>query len=984
MLYFIAASILIRCIALAWSVVMWVRLRDLRMGWLTALMMYLLGRQVFTTVDFLKRGRPPTALEAAAEILAMGTSLICLGILWGLGRMIHDREVAAEALRRSEQTQRALLDANPDAMFRMRRDGTYLGYKARDDSRLLVPPERFMGRKVTEVLDEPMAGRCLRAIHAALDTGQIQTYEYEYSRSGLTRYWEVRVSVCAPDEALVLVRNVTDRKRMEQDLLQTTEDLERAQAISQTGSWVSDPDAAGRLEWSAQTCRIFGIEPAAFDHRVETFFSHVHPDDRAAVRLAAGASLGEDVPYDVEHRIVRADGRIRWVHQQAGVVRDAAGKPVRMIGVIHDITDQRLAEESLAQSERRYRNLFDLNPQPMWVYERKTLRFLAVNKASIRRYGYSEDEFLAMTLRDIRPPEEVPDLERRLAFEARPSLRGVFRHRCKDGTLLDVQITASPTEFQGLDAEMVVAVDLTEQRRAEEALRQSEERYRRLAEHGAVGIWEVDTDGRTIYANPLMCAMLEVPSADALRGVSFRTFLTEESLRVMDRELVRRRRGEASTYQVEILGRRGGRRIAIVSGAPMMDAQARLTSLIGTFTDVTELKQTEERLRFAESRYRTIFEQSPDGIMLVDPQTARPVQANSALLEILGYSEQEFLELSLFEIEAAEDRDEVRAHIARVLEAGHDAFETRLRTKSGRVIDTAMRIRVLELGGARRFQTIVRDITQQKLDEERLRAAEQRNAALIRQTPLGVIVWDLSRRVVEWNPTAERIFGYTFDQAVGRTFDELIVPERVRPATDRIWADLLSQTGGVRSTNENRTSAGRRIVCEWYNSPLVDADGRVMAIASLVQDVTDIKRLEEQLRQAQKMEAVGRLASGVAHDFSSLLTAISGFTSLARRTLSPNHPAVRSLDRVDDAARQAVGVTKSLLTFSRGGGGAPKGPVDLARAVEDAVRILRRSLPANVSLRVRDNVPDAYVHGDTTQLQQIIVNLAINARDAMP
>ncbi len=859
MLYFIAASILIRVAALTWSVLMWVRLRDWRMGWLTALMTYLLGRQALTLASLVPEQNPPRT-ELIAEVLAMGTSIVCLGMLWSLGRMIHDREAVALTLRRSEETQRALLDAIPDAMFRMSRDGTYLGYKAQDESRLIVPPSVFMGKKVSEVLPENLARMCMDAIAAALSSGAVQTYEYDFARDNEERNWEVRVSPCGADQVLVLVRNVSDRNRIARALQQTTQDLERAQAIAHTGSWISDAESSGRLTWSHETCRIFGYEPGTFDERVETFFRHVHPDDVEAVRRAAAATFRDDTPYDVEHRIVRADGQVRWVHQQAGIVRDAGGRPLRMIGVIQDITEHKLAEESLAESEQRYRNLFDLSPQPMWVFERSSLKFLAVNQAAVREYGFSEQEFLSMTLRDIRPPEEVPALERRLAdTQSRPILRGVFRHHRKDGSQLEAQITATPVVFRGIRAEMVVVMDLTEQRRAQQALRESEERYRRLAEHGAVGIWEVDTEGRTIYANPNMCALLEVDSAADLRGVNFRRFFTPESLAVMDRELQRRRRGEASSYQVDLVGARGGRKTAIVSGAPMLDTGARLTSLIGTFTDITGLR----------------------------------------------------------------------------------------------------------------------------IAQERLRAVEQRNAALIRQTPLGVIVWDTQRRVLEWNLTAEQIFGYTFEQAVGKTFNELIVPEPMRAAVDRVWADLLTETGGIRSTNENITSAGRRIICEWYNTPLADADGRIIGVASLVQDVTDVKRLEAELRQSQKMEAVGRLASGVAHDFSNLLTAISGFTSLARRTLSPMHPAVRSLDRVDDAARQAVGVTKALLTFSRGGGGV-KAVVAIGSAVQDAVRILRRTLPANINLRLRISDAPVPVHADATQLQQVVMNLAINARDAMP
>jgi two-component system, cell cycle sensor histidine kinase and response regulator CckA len=730
----IVGSILIRCVALTWSIKVWFRLRDHRIIWLSAVLVCLIARQTLTLIGHLGDGGD-VRTSLLAEMFATGTSLLCLGAVYGLSRMIEDRDSTAAALRRSEETQRALINAMPDAMFLMNREGVYLSYKTPDESRLIIPPATFLNRKVSDVLPPEMAGQCRRAIEAALNTGRPQSYEYDYARGGMTRRWEARVAVCGRDEVLVLVRDITDLRRMEQALQRSTEDLERAQAVAHTGSWVSDVEPSGRLTWSAETSRIFGFAPGEFDEKVETFFRHVHPDDAAKVRAAADRSFATGEPYDLEHRIIRRDGQVRWVRERADVVCDPHGRALRMIGVVQEITDRK---------------------------------------------------------------------------------------------------------------------------RTEEALLASESRYRRLTEHGALGVWEVDAEGRTIYANPRMCAMLEVNSQDDLRGLDFRTFFSPASLVVFATELERRRAGHASTYELEIIGARGGRRSVLVSGAPMMDASAALSSLIATFADITE----------------------------------------------------------------------------------------------------------------------------HKLAQQRLRDAEQRNALLIRQTPLGVILIDPDTRILEWNPSAEKIFGYTAREAVGRSFNDLIIPESARAHVARIWEDLRTNAGGARSTNENLTKSGNIILCEWYNSPLVDADSRVFAVACMVQDVTEVHRLERELRQSQKMEAIGRLASGVAHDFSSLLTAISGFTSLARRTLSPQHPAVRSLDRVDEAATQAVGVTKALLTFSRRGT-TEKGPVDLGQIIQDAARLLRRTLPANIELRTRDEGEPLWVHADTTQLHQVVMNLAINARDAM-
>lgn len=786
--------------------------------------------------------------DRSGRIIAVGAAIFDI-----TERLRVERE-----LRQSEQTQRALLSTIPDAIFRMDDRGVYLSYSAPPETRLILPPEKFLGKKVTEVLDANLAGKCMNAIGAALATGQMQWYEYEYvGADGQKRFWEVRVVVTGPREVMLLVRNTTERKFAELELRAKREELERAQAVAHVGSWVADLTGSNRLEWSTETCRIFGIDPAQFDHQLATFFRHVHPDDRELVRAAERAAWSGGPGYSIDHRIVRSDGQVRWVHEQADLVYDQTGRVVQMLGVVQDITDRKLAEEFRTESERRYRLLFEVNPQPMWVIDENTLEFLAVNRAAVDHYGYSESEFMKMTLRDIRPAEDVPALERAMREEA-PQLRAerVWRHRLKSGAIIEVMVSSNAIQFQGRTARLAAVTDVTARRRAE------------------------------------------------------------------------------------------------------------------------------QEVRVAEEKYRSLFEQAPDGLMIVDPGPAGPIEANPALQQMLGYGREELLGLTVADIEARGAAD-IGRHLAGAPDREVDEFESRMRTKSGREIDVALRIRVFDIGGKKRLQISVRDITERKRAEERLRTAEQRNALMIQQTQLGVIVWDTERRAIEWNPTAEKIFGYRAEEAIGRPFDELIVPERARSRVDRVWQGLISGTGGTNSSNENVTKDGRRITCEWYNTPLVDANGNVIGVASLVQDVTELKRLEEELRQSQKMEAIGQLASGVAHDFSNLLTAIFGFTSLARRTLSPQHPAVRSLDRVDEAAQQAAGVTKALLTFSRGEA-SEKRPIRVGQVVEDAARLLRRTMPTNIEIRTKVDPAPLWVQADVTQLQQVVMNLAINARDAMP
>src|SRR5208337_4813519 len=213
---------------------------------------------------------------------------------------------------------------------------------------------------------------------------------------------------------------------------------------------------------------------------------------------------------------------------------------------------------------------------------------------------------------------------------------------------------------------------------------------------------------------------------------------------------------------------------------------------------------------------------------------------------------------------------------------------------------------------------ISRDISERKRVEEEIHKSEQRLRVHVEHTPLAVIEWDLNFRVVAWNAAAERIFGFSREAAMGQHGSFITAPA-FRERGDRVWHDLLEQKGGLvyAATNDNITKAGRTISCEWYNTPLVDESGRVFGIASLVQDVTDRVALEEKLRHSQKMEAIGRLAGGVAHDFNNILTVIKGYSQI----LTNGVPAVgRLMDatvQIRTAAERAEEITRQLLAFSR-------------------------------------------------------------------
>jgi two-component system, cell cycle sensor histidine kinase and response regulator CckA len=277
---------------------------------------------------------------------------------------------------------------------------------------------------------------------------------------------------------------------------------------------------------------------------------------------------------------------------------------------------------------------------------------------------------------------------------------------------------------------------------------------------------------------------------------------------------------------------------------------------------------------------------------------------------------------------------------------------------------------------------ICRDISDRKRAEEEFRQSQQKLRIHLEHTPLAVIEWDIEFRVADWNASAERIFGYSREEALGK-HASFIVPPEFREHVESIWRGLLNRKGGIRSTNDNVTRDGRIITCEWYNTPLIDEAGSVLGAASLAQDVTERVALEERLRQSQKMEAVGRLAGGVAHDFNNLLTVILGYGQVLADGLPAGSKLADSTAQIKSAADRAAGITRQLLAFSRKQVLSPR-VIDLNDIMLNMDSMLRRLIGEDVEVHTMPARDLGSVKADPGQIEQVIMNLALNARDAMP
>ena len=309
-----------------------------------------------------------------------------------------------------------------------------------------------------------------------------------------------------------------------------------------------------------------------------------------------------------------------------------------------DITARKRAEETLQESERRYRDMFEANPHPMWVYDVETLRFLSVNDAAVAHYGYSRDEFLSMTIADIRPAQDMPHL--RDAIERGAKNPGVnksqVRHRKRDGTLITVEITSHALDFDGRRARLVTANDITERTRAEEALKKSEALYHDLVSTSQDLIWQCDAEGRYVYLNPSWEAVFGYTIEEML-GKKFTDFQSPEAAGNDIKEFARLIKGNTvKGFETTHIGKDGRNIHLVFSAKAVYDAQGKVIGTRGTAYDITERKRAEEALQESERKYRDLVETSQDLIWTCDAK-GRFTYLNPAWERVLGYRIEEML-----------------------------------------------------------------------------------------------------------------------------------------------------------------------------------------------------------------------------------------------------------------------------------------------------------------------------------------------------
>jgi PAS domain S-box-containing protein len=421
-----------------------------------------------------------------------------------------------------------------------------------------------------------------------------------------------------------------------------------------------------------------------------------------------------------------------------------------------------------------------------------------------------------------------------------------------------------------------------------------------------------------------------------------------------------------------------GREIPIENcGAPIIDEKGKISGSVLVFHDVSERRRTAESLTL----FRTLIDRTNDSIEVIDPETGRVLDVNEHACRTHGYTREEYLSLTIPALDDTMNDPSVWAeHVAYLRKSGSRIHQGRRRRKDGSIFPVEIHVSYIRLD-REYLVAIARDVSERQRAERALVESYSLLNAVVEGTSDAVFVKDLHGRYLTINSAGARFLGKSVGEVLGKDDRDLFTPDT---ADNVIKSDRQVIVSGESQTfEETATAAGVTRTYLATKGVYRDAQGQVVGLIGISRDITELKRLEEQFRQAQKMEAVGRLAGGVAHDFNNLLTVINGYSELVFSSLCADDPSCELLANILKAGKRAAELTRQLLAFSRKQILQPQ-VVNLNPLLTELLKLLRRLIGEDVDLAFVPDPALGLAKVDPGQFEQAVINLAVNARDAMP
>ncbi|MFA5366916.1 MAG: PAS domain S-box protein [Dehalococcoidia bacterium] len=763
-----------------------------------------------------------------------------------LKREITERKQAEEALRASEARSRAILDAMPDLIFQMSRDGVFIDYKGTAEG-LYIPAGQFIGKHIAEVMPSDIADLTVSSIKDALDTGRIQQYSYELRLDGEVRHFDARMAAVGNDLVLVIVRDITESRRMENALKASEEKLRGIFNSIKDGVVLTD------LEFN-----ILDANEAAMDlaggRGKEDFigtkaYDLLAPEDLDRL-MATHSEAREGHPLaKTECKIISKLGEEICVDVGVSMYKDPAGNMAGFVAVLKDITEHKRMEDALRDSEEKLRVMFSSMADGVVVTNLEG-KITDLNEAQLRMFGFEDKkEVLGKGGYDfiVEREREKAFKEMVKVFEDGYNIGSVYtvtdnrgkEFECELSTALLHDATGKASGF------ITVMRDVTERRRMEEALRDSEEKLRFMFKSiiDAVVVVEVNDAGLILtgYSN-----------REELVGVSAFDFITEEDRdRAVTDMMDSFKVGSGFLVQYRFKNKQGDLLFVDARGGMVYNAYGEVTGFIVIVRDISQRRRMEQALKDSEEKLRIIFESIGDGIIVTDMEGII-TETNEAAARLGGWSDKgNLVGMSGFDFVAESERGKMVADMIRALQEQRSInVEYVVKDKYEQEYQSEVNVTLLRdaMGSPKGIVSVIRDITERKRMEQDLRDSEELSRGMIESAATAVcIVKDGKFAYV--SPMFAEMTGYNIDELVGTKSTDYIHPDDRGSAMREAVANLKGDSAAPHEYRLLRKDGSYIWILEKVAS--MQYKGERAAIGSLL-DITRLKQVEEALRDSEE------------------------------------------------------------------------------------------------------------------------------------
>jgi PAS domain S-box-containing protein len=825
------------------------------------------------------------------------------GVL-GFNVDITERKRADKALRQSEGRYRALAESTRDIIFILDRQGTLLYANQAASQCIGIPAGEIVGKRQVDLFPPQMACSQIEKIERVFSTGEVIEYD-DLFHFGPAEVWLRIHLIPIRDEAgtitsvMGVCHNITERKQTELALVEREARLREAQEVANLGFYVVDL-RTGCCTSSSVLDRIFGIS-VGYPRTIDGWANLVHPDDRQELLDGFKKAVDEKKPSELEYRIVRyGDKQVRWVHGLGRLQFNEEGQPISMLGTIQDITERKQAEEALRESEERFRLLVEAIPQPVWrsdadgnviEFNRRWHEYTGQTAEEAKGSGWTKalhSDEAAMVVGKVRG-----GITSGTAIEIVNRLR-----RASDGSYRWHLARAVPMNDRGgkTIGWFGCATDIDDQKRAEEALRQSEEAlqkahdkleqrvkertaelakaneelaiFRKFAEASGQGFSMADLDGHLMYLNPTLCRMLGDEGPKDRIGQHLSICYSEASNRRGKQEIepVLKREGYWQG-ELPMLSRQGKLIPTWHNAFLIRDDNGSPLHLAVVITDITERKAAAEALRISEEKYRGVAEACPDAIVMSD-LSGRVFFASRQTWGLLGLADSdELVGRSVFDFVIASDQKRLAENLSNLLEmrVRRNTEYTALR-KDGTAFPAEASSAVIRdaTGQPKAVMAVIRDITARKRGEEALRASEERLRLAQQVARVGTFEWNIQTGVNSWTPELEALYGLS--------------PGGF-PGTQPAWEKLVycDDRTEVLRLAERALETGEPVEGEWRVvwpdgsvhwlagrwQAFKDESGKPLRLIGVNIDITARKQAEESLRASEERYELAVRGAGV-------------------------------------------------------------------------------------------------------------------------